>query len=525
MKIDLESILRSIVEKLTVLNSPKKAHVEKIKLEVCREHKLSKIPPNSELIKVLKPYEKNTILPILRKKDTRTISGVNVVAVMTQPRACPHGRCVYCPGGPDDGVPQSYTGHEPASMRGAQNNYDPYLQVKNRIKQLRIIGHDVDKVDLIIMGGTFPSAPKLYQKWFVKRCLDAMNSKSTKSLKEAKNLAGSAGIRNVGITVETRPDYARKEDINNMLNLGVTRVELGVQNIYDDIYKLVERSHKVQDVIDVTKLMKDSGLKICYHLMPGLPSSNFKRDFEGFKTIFHDSQFKPDMLKIYPTLVIKDTKLYEWWKSGDYKPYTTEEAIELIAKVKEIVPPWIRIMRIQRDIPSHLIVAGVEKSNLRQLVQNYLRERGGNCRCIRCREVGHTDRDIKDVNDFELKIERYEASEGLEFFLSIENNESILVGSLRLRIPSSNTYRPEIRNSSAIIRELHIYGRLIPVGFRKPEGWQHKGWGSLLLSEAERIVFEDYDITKILVTSALGTKEYYKKFGYSNDGVYMSKHI
>ena len=522
---------RAIIEELIRIPNPSREDLNRIKLEIARKYDLDGIPSNAQLISLLKPEEREKLLPILRRKATRTISGVTVIAVMTKPWPCPQETpCAYCPGGPPYGVPQSYTGHEPAAMRGLQNQFDPYLQVRHRIRQLEAIGHTVDKIELIVMGGTFPATPLDYQEWFIKRCLDAITETNSPSLKEAKKLAETSKRRNVGITVETRPDWAKEEHINHMLSMGVTRVEVGVQNIYDDIYRLVNRRHTVQDVVEATRILKDSGLKVVYHMMPGLPGSNFNRDLEAFRTIFSDPRFKPDMLKIYPCLVLKGTKAYEWWKRGKYKPYTTEEAANLIVEVKRNIPPWIRIMRVQRDIPAYLIEAGVKRSDLRQLVQEKLKKLGVRCRCIRCREVGHRwlKEGVKpDPDQVKVYTNREEASEGLDLFISAEDRvNDVLIGYLRLRIPSEKAHRPEINEkSSAIIRELHVYGPLVPVGKYFEKAWQHKGYGAILLAEAERIAKEEYDRQKILVTSALGTKMYYMRFGYKYDGPYMSKEL
>ncbi|MDH5460371.1 MAG: tRNA uridine(34) 5-carboxymethylaminomethyl modification radical SAM/GNAT enzyme Elp3, partial [Candidatus Bathyarchaeota archaeon] len=382
--------LREIIEALMRISLPTRDDVNRVKMKVAAKYRLHKVPSNSEIIRLLKAEEKSKLMPLLRRKATRTISGITVIAVMTQPYPCPQPEpCAYCPGGPPFGVPQSYTGFEPAAMRGLQNKFDPYLQVKSRIEQLQAIGHNVDKIELIIMGGTFPATPLDYQTWFIQRCLDAITDREPASLEEAKKNAETSRIRNVGITVETRPDWAKERHVDSMLGMGVTRVELGVQNLSDEIYRLVGRTHSVQDVIEATRIMKDSGLKIVYHLMPGLPSSNRENDLKVFKEIFTGSDFKPDMIKIYPCLVLKGTKAYKWYREGTYKPYTNEEAVNLIVEVKKIIPPWIRIMRVQRDIPAPLIIAGVNRGNLRQLVQQKLREQGVRCRCIRCREVGH----------------------------------------------------------------------------------------------------------------------------------------
>jgi elongator complex protein 3 len=518
----LDRALREIVEKLLQIDVPTRADLDQIKIDVARHHGLPRIPRNSEILATLTEEETELLLPVLRRKEARALSGVSVVAVMTAPYPCPHGRCAYCPGGPEEDSPQSYTGYEPAAMRGAQNEYDPYRQVKARIKQLETIGHVVDKVDLIIMGGTFPASPRPYQESFVKGCLDAFTDISSTNLVEAKFNAEKSGIRNVGITVETRPDCVKVNDIDGMLELGVTRVELGVQNVYDDVYQRVGRGHIVQDVVDATKRLKDSALKICYHMMPGLPGSSPDRDLEGFRTVFEDPRFKPDMLKIYPTLVVKGTRLYDWWKRGEYTPLTTGDAAELVSKVMEITPPWIRIMRVQRDIPLPRIDAGVDMSNLRQLAEDCLVARGGRCRCIRCREAGHSS---KKADPGRLKLTHivYQASDGTEDFIQVEDKEAdALVGFVRLRIPHELT-RHEIDSRTGLIRELHVYGRMVPVGKRRGDAWQHRGWGEALMAEAEKTAKERYDMRRMIVMSALGTMQYYVRLGYDKEGVYVSK--
>jgi len=524
----LDGACREIAGKLLEISNPTREDLNLVKIEVCRAYNLVRLPSNSEILRYLRPEERVRLIDLLKRKAVRGISGITVIAVMTKPWPCPHGRCAYCPGGPSYGVPQSYTGREPATMRGIQAEFDPYIQVRNRIEQLTAIGHEVDKVEIIIMGGTFPATTTEYQEWFIKGCLDALATEPSKDLEHAKMIAETSKIRNVGITVETRPDWAKQSEADRMLSMGVTRAELGVQNPYDDIYDLVERGHTVQDVVEATRILKDSGLKIVYHMMPGLPGSDFQRDVESFNRIFNDADFKPDMIKIYPCLVLKGTKTYDWWREGRYSPYTTEEAVELIARVKETIPPWVRVMRVQRDIPSTLIDAGVRKSNLRQLVEQRLGKQ--RCRCVRCREVGHRvikERIKPDRRNIQVQTLDYKASEGTEIFVSAEDPvNDILIGYLRLRIPSEKAHRPEImRQNASIIRELHIYGPVVPVGTRLAEAWQHKGYGGILVAESERISGEQYGRRKMLVTSALGTKRYYMRLGYSRDGPYMSKMI
>lgn len=526
-----DDALKEIIEVLLQTHPASGNDVNRVKMHAAAKYHLERIPSNSEIIGKLSETERKRLLPILRRKSTRTISGVTVIAVMTKPHSCPQPKpCAYCPGGIQHGVPQSYTGFEPAAMRGLQNDFDPYRQVKTRIEQLQAIGHDVDKIELIIMGGTFPSTPIDYQTWFIQRCLDAITNQNSSTLEEAKKNSETSMIRNVGITVETRPDWAKEEQVDMMLSMGVTRVELGVQNPNNRIYRLVNRTHTVRDVIDSTRTMKDAGLKIVYHLMPGMPGSNPTKDLAAFKKIFNDSRFKPDMIKIYPCLVIKDTQTYTWYKQGTYKPYVDEDAVNLLVEVKKLIPPWIRVMRVQRDIPAPLIVAGVKKSNLRQTVHQKLKDQGFHCRCIRCREIGHRalSNNVRANPDrMKLLTSQYEASEGTEHFISIEDSENdVLVGYLRLRMPSEKAHRSEINaEACSIIRELHVYGRLVPVGKHLDVAWQHKGYGGILLEEAERLSQERYSLKKILVISALGTKEYYKRFGYGDDGVYMSKKL
>ena len=510
---------------------PTREDANRLKIRTAGKYQLGEVPSNADLISLLTPQEARRLLPILRRKTTRTISGVTVVATMTKPYPCPQPEpCAYCPGGPTRGSPQSYTGQEPAAMRGSQNNFDPFLQVTSRIEQLTAIGHKVDKVELIVMGGTFPATPMEYQTWFIQRCLDAITGKTSTSLEEAKANAEVSTVRNVGITVETRPDWAKQPHIDAMLDMGVTRIELGVQNPDDALYRLVGRTHTVADVKEATQIAKDSGMKIVYHLMPGMPGSNPQKDVAVFKRVFTDSVFKPDMIKIYPCLCIAGTKAHEWYQNGTYIPYNTEQAAELIAEIKKFIPPWIRVMRVQRDIPSRLILAGVKKSNLRQIVNDKLKEQGVKCRCIRCREVGHRlaiDHVKPNLENIQIQSLSYDASNGKEVFISAEDSENdVLLGYLRLRIPSDKAARPEIATvPSAIVRELHVYGPLVPVGKHSADAWQHKGFGADLLKQAECIAAVDFGVKKLLVISALGTRRYYMRLGYERDGVYVSKKL
>jgi len=506
--------------------------LSKIKTQYCREFELAGPLSNSELLAAATGEQRNKVIQLLRLKPVRSISGVSVITVMPKPYPCPKDEpCIYCPGGPTAGTPQSYSGREPAAMRAIQHNFDPYGQVKSRIEQLRAIGHEVDKVELIIFGGTLTAYPRDYLEWFVVQCLNAMSGANTKTIEEAQNAAETAPIHNSDIAFETRPDYCRESHVDLMLRLGATRVELGVQTTHDYIYKLVERGHTVEDVVEATRIARDAGFVVVYHMMPNLPGSNYERDLDAFKTIFEDERFKPDALKIYPTLVMPGTKLYELWQRGEYEPYPFEQIVDLIAEVKQRVPKWVRIQRIQRDIPVNLIAEGVKRGDLRALIQEKMKREGTRCRCIRCREVGHVHYKLgldPNPDDIKLMVERYRASEGEELFLSFEDvKHDTLIGLLRLREPSAKAHRAEVKDThSMLVRELHVYGPLVQVGeAARANEWQHRGWGERLIKEAERISREEFDARKVTVLSGIGTRNYYRRFGYEREGPYMVRAI
>ena len=541
----MQEACRLIIEEALSRNITTKNDLEKLKIQTCRDLKLSGFMSNSKILQYAKPEELESLRPILMKKPTRTISGVAIVAVMCRPHKCPHGRCKYCP--ESSIAPPSYTGEEPAALRARMFHFHPYVQTFNRLYQLKNIGHSIDKVELIIMGGTFASCTLDYQEWFVTQCLRAMNDFETVSKKipvnqreikiippedfqyihDAQKNNEHSKVRCIGLTFETRPDYAKMEDINRMLQFGVTRVELGVQTLYNHIYKRVDRGHKIQDVIEANQLLRDSGIKVAMHMMPGLLSS-FSSDVNMFKRLFNEPLFSPDMLKIYPCLVTEGSEFYDMWKKGEYEPYTSQQAVDLIVEVKKILPKWVRTMRIQRDIPATLIDAGVKKSNLGELVYNRLEEEDIQCQCIRCREVGHKKAHgiEPDYNNIELLRTDYDVVGGHEIFLSIEDVENdILIGFTRLRIPSNRVFRKEITSSSSLIRELHVYGQMQKIGKNDDNLWQHKGYGAQLLEEAERIAKDEYNKNKMLIISGIGVRDYYRKFGYYKDGPYMSKFI
>jgi elongator complex protein 3 len=485
--------------------------LQNLKLKLCKKYDLEQVPMNSEILANVKEEDRKLLTPFLIKKPMRTMSGVAVVAVMTSPFDCPHGRCAYCPGGVANNSPQSYTGKEPAARRAGRNNFDPYRQVMDRITQLTDIGHQTDKIDLIIMGGTFTCRDEAYQEWFVRRCFDAMNGIDSITLGEAQALNEVSEHRCVGMTVETRPDVFDDEQIERAMRLGATRVELGVQILDDEILEKVDRGHLTDAVRDCTKRCKDHGLKICYHLMPGLPGSSPEHDLECFRKVFDQPEYRPDMLKFYPTLVVDGTKVKDWWQEGLYKPLDTDEAVDLLCRMKETVPEYVRIQRIQRDIPVPQITAGIMKSNIRQLVADEMSRRGRPCRCIRCREVGHRGIRLDDPEKVYLKITEYEASGGKEYFVALEYEDSI-VGYVRVRVDS---------NPVATIRELKVFGKIVSIG-EDGDDWQHRGFGKELVAEAERIAKENSK-EGIRVTSGVGVRRYYASLGFKKALPYMQK--
>ncbi|MDI3482963.1 MAG: elongator complex protein 3 [Candidatus Methanomethylophilaceae archaeon] len=507
-----EDFLRRIVADIDAGRVGGREELQNAKLKLCRELGLSRVPSNSEILGQLDASQRKRLRPLLMNKPVRTLSGVVAVAAMTSPYPCPHGRCAFCPGGVEGGSPQSYTGKEPAARRGARNDFDPYRQVSDRLRQLRSIGHDTDKVDLIIMGGTFTSRDPVYQEDFVKGCFDAMNGLPSHSLEEAHFLNEFAPHRCVGMTLETRPDAFGDEQLARALRLGTTRVEFGVQILDDEVLMAMNRGHGVDAVRDASCRAKEAGLKVCYHLMPGLPGSGMDKDLASMRRIFDDSDFRPDMLKIYPTLVIKGTPLYKMWEEGTYRPYSLEEGVELVAEMKAMVPEYVRIQRIQRDIPAPEIEAGIYKGDLRMLARQRLEETGRSCRCIRCREVGQLGRTLDPEKNIVQKETVYEASRGWEHFITLEQDDAI-IGYVRMRINSDD---------QAAVRELKVFGRASPLG---EEGeWQHRGFGQRLLHVAETTAVEE-GASSVRVTSGVGVRPYYASLGYERRGPYMEKQL
>jgi elongator complex protein 3 len=519
------SLCREIISRLSS-HPLSPAHLERIKMEICRAHHSPVIPKNSAILAATLPSERERLLSVLRLKPSRTLSGVAPVAVMTSPAPCPHGRCLPCPGGPDHpfGTPQSYTGEEPAALRAREHGYDPYLQVRARLDQFRALGHPVDKAELIVMGGTMTARPPGYQRWFVSECLRAMNESGGGS----PSVGGSfdaiaeenekAAVRCVAMTFETRPDYCRDEHIGGMLSLGVTKVELGVQHVDDRILDLNRRGCSLGDTISANRLLRDSGFKVGFHVMPNLPGASVADDERMFSTLFSDEGLRPDFLKIYPTLVTPGSGIEGLYKDGGYEPYQEAVLIDLIARAKAMIPPYVRLQRVQRDIPAKLIIAGSVHGNLRQLARARLAELGGSCHCIRCREAGRCPPEGAPA----VQVITYQCCGGTEHFISATAGDA-LIGYARLRFPGGGDgTKPE---NASLLRELHVYGPLVPLGKSAvfPE-WQHRSYGGLLLHEAEEISRSE-GLRRIAVLPGIGVRPYYRKRGYERRGYYMVREL
>jgi len=579
----LEDLIQNIIaiEKDLGKNLTKNK-ISDLKNKIARKYKISKPPRDMDLM-LFASKEQLEVLKHLKCKPSRSLSGVAVVAVMTKPHKCPHGKCVFCPGGISSeygDTPQSYTGFEPSARRAIRNKYDSFLIVINRLVQYIIGGHSPNKVDCIIMGGNFPSYDFSYQLEVVTKVFGAMNAFSDlfykngeldlvmfkdffelphdpddpdisprvqkrmkdleieyfkgrtifseEDLEMEKNKNETAAIRCIGLTQETRPDYCTIDYANRMLDLGTTRVEIGVQSIFDDVLRKSNRGHNCESTIIATKTLKDLGFKINYHMMLGMPQSNEEKDIISFKEIFSNPKFKPDMLKIYPLLVIPGTITHEEYLNGNYVPYSFETTVKLLAEIMSLVPEYCRVMRIQRDIPSNLISGGIKNTNLKQFVEKYMAENNIVSREIRTRESCRINLKSKTRKDpiYEIKIKEYDASDGKEFFMSYEDvvNDEI-IGYCRMRF-ISEVLRKEFTSKSAIIRELHVNGSALNFGQKEgnyaDDSLQHKGVGKNLLLKAEELAIKN-NKEKMLVISGVGVKEYYKKFGYSYDGPYMSK--
>ena len=544
-------MIKAKVKTLAGLDSAKRKIAKKFKITTPSNVNLLKAYHNLVQNKRIKTNK--TLEIILIKRRVRSLSGIVNVSILTKPYGCP-GKCLYCPS--QKGIPKSYLEKQPAVQRAILTNFDPYLQIQTRLESLKATGHPTDKIELRIIGGTWSFYPRKYQKWFVLRCFQACNKhkasqisnfqfpiskqipnpkfQKSKFLEKEQKKNERAKHRIIGITIETRPDFINIKEIKRLRELGVTRVELGVQSIYDDVLKLNKRGHLIKETIKATKLLKDAGFKVSYQIMPNLPGSSFKKDIEMFKKLFSSPDFQPDLLKIYPLDLVKQAPLYKWYKQKKFKPYSKRKLIKLLLEIKKQIPYYVRIERIIRDIPAEDIIAGgVKTSNLREIVQENLTKLSYKCKCIRCREVKDLPSPrLRQGKEITLFRQEYEASGGKEIFLSFENkNRTKLYALLRLRVSGEDgpsRILPVLKNS-AIIREIHTYGQMIQIsesiGPSSALAAQHKGLGKKLMEQAEKIAKQEFDLNKISVIAGIGVRGYYRKLGYHLENTYMVKKI
>jgi len=479
---------------------------------------LGEIPPN------------NSVEGLLKMKPTRTLSGVAPVAVLTKPHPCT-GTCIFCPDLPGV-MPTSYLPNEPGARRAAQLDFDPYRQTERRIHALENIGHTTAKIELIILGGTWSRYPEEYQAWFIKRCLDGMNRYTSSTLEEAQRLNEDAASRNVGMVIETRPDCITPREVVRLRRYGVTKVQMGIQSLDDAILERNKRGHDVEEIRSAFRLLRAAGFKIHVHWMPNLLGATPESDLEDFAKIWDDHSFRPDELKLYPCMVVAGSELYDLWKKGEYTPYSTETLIDLLAQCKKRVPPYCRITRVMRDIPSSDIIAGCSYSNLRQMVRDHMHTSGNACGCIRCREVR---RESVDQDSLVFRTTRFETDGTEEYFIAAEERDvrpgrphPLLAGFLRLSLPTGNeeallSIIPELRNV-AMVREVHVYGPSLALGSHEGGRAQHIGLGTELLNRAEETA-KAGGFNRIAVISAIGTRGYYRKRGYVDGEFYLHKDI
>lgn len=454
----------------------------------------------------------------LRMKPVRTLSGVTTVTVLTKPYPCP-GKCIFCP--TDARMPKSYLPDEPGAMRALHHEFDPYTQTAARIQALEAIGHPTDKIELLILGGTWSAYQRDYQRWFIQRCLEAMNGEGSDSLKNAQDQNLTASHRNVGLVIETRPDHIDLDEIAHLRDLGVTKIQMGIQSLDDRILQLNHRGHSVEQARQAMRLMRAAGFKIVLHWMPNLLGASLQSDREDFQRLWSDPDMRPDEIKIYPCQLLENAELYEYWQRGEYQPYTTEELIDLIADIKPGIPEYCRVNRIIRDIPSTNVVEGNKRTSLRQDVHRVLDQRGEHCRCVRCREVRKEPFDPNKVVRTELA---YSTGTTQEKFISYITPEDRIAGFLRLSLPSGDAPRLGLKELelAAIVREVHVYGQSLEVGAESEQAAQHSGLGTSLMDQAE-VIARQAGYARIAVIAALGTRGYYQKLGYTLEGTYMVK--
>ncbi len=464
--------------------------------------------------------EDRDLLRRLQMKPVRTLSGVATVTVLTKPFPCP-GECIFCP--TDARMPKSYLADEPGAIRAEYHHFDPYETTASRLRALDNIGHATDKVELLILGGTWSYYPPDYQEWFIRRCFDAMNGVESATLEDAQRLNETAAHRNVGLVIETRPDYVDPAEVRRLRRYGVTKVQLGAQSLDDRILDLNRRGHTVEQTRRAVRLLRAAGFKLHLHWMPNLLGATPAGDLLDYGRLWSDPGLRPDELKLYPCALVREAELVAWYERGEYRPYTDPELVDLLAACKRQTPRYVRLNRIIRDIPAGHVVAGSTASNLREVVQKRMTADGHACQCIRCREV----RGAKVLADWRLEVQAYATSAGAEHFLSINTAADKLAGFLRLLLPdpaaTAETGIAELEGA-ALIREVHVYGPAMRLGEAADGEAQHLGLGGHLLAEAERLASRA-GFARLAVIAAIGTREYYRKHGFAVGDLYMLKSL
>jgi len=460
----------------------------------------------------------NELMKRIRLKPVRTLSGVTTVTVLTKPYPCP-GKCIFCP--TDVRMPKSYLPDEPGAKRAYEHGFDPYDQVVARLQALDAVGHPTDKIELLVLGGTWSAYKRDYQKWFIHRCLDALNGAESPDLRAAQEINERTTHRNIGMVIETRPDHVNPDELAWMRSLGVTKVQMGAQSLDDRVLELNKRGHTAAQTSDAVNLLRAAGYKIVLHWMPNLLGATLQSDRQDFARLWDG--YCPDEIKIYPNQLLKNAELYDYWQRGEYQPYTTEELIDLIADIKTTIPAYCRVNRVIRDIPSNNVVAGNKRSSLRQDVQQEMERRGASCRCVRCREVRgqKVDSDHLALDDLV-----YPAGGSEEHFISFSTPDERLAGFLRLSLPGVDSPNSGMEDllDAAIIRELHIYGQSLPVGSEEVGAAQHIGLGARLVEAAQQVARAG-GYQRLAVISAIGTRQYYHKQGFNRGALYMFKDL
>jgi len=456
---------------------------------------------------------------LLQTKPVRSQAGVTVVTVLTKPYPCP-GKCVFCP--TDVRMPKSYLHDEPGAQRAERYAFDPFAQTAGRLRALEQIGHPVDKIELLILGGTWSSYRRDYQEWFVQRCLDAMNGFDSDTLVEAQERNAVATRRNVGLVVETRQDHIDAEELRWFRYLGVTKIQVGIQSMNDHILAINKRGHDVEATRRAFRLMRLAGYKIHGHWMPNLLGATPQSDLADYERLWNDPAVRPDELKIYPCMLLENSEMYEYWQRGEFQPYTEQEVTDLLIACKVRTPRYVRLNRIIRDIPTTRVVQGNKKANLRQVAQRQMKSLGLVCQCIRCREVRRSRVDLEELS---LHVQTYETDATTEHFLSFDTASDRLAGFLRLSLPHDDIELPlpELAGH-AMIREVHIYGPSLPLGDESQGEAQHIGLGTLLIDKAREMAREAGH-HRLAVISAIGTRNYYSRHGFALDGLYMTTNL